>query len=342
MIAAAFQTSLNFGRVDPEKLVETGKNIQVVWIEPTPELIVGEIKEAARVNNVEPARVAGVWYGQRGSNAQAAHEKAGPEEKVMYELHGGGWVLGNASPKWDSAYLCERMIQYADEYSSVLQIEYRLSDGPPFPPKGAFPAALIDAIAGYDYLVNVVGFKPWNIVVVGDSTGGNLAFALVRYLAINQFSSLPLPRAQFLLSPTADWGRTHEGPNSAMERNSETDFLHWFLGGYATRALLGSLPESDAYSNSWISPGGLRMPHVKGMFAGMPPTLIMSGELEMTLDGITTFRDRIATDNAPGTVTYIELPDTTHAAMTGKWHEPQATRGIEEFAKWLNQVHDRI
>ena len=43
-------------------------------------------------------------------------------------------------------------------------------------------AALIDALAGYNYLVNTVGFHPTRIILEGDSAGGNLALALTRYL----------------------------------------------------------------------------------------------------------------------------------------------------------------
>jgi acetyl esterase/lipase len=43
------------------------------------------------------------------------------------------------------------------------------------------PAVFIDAVAGFNYLVNVamwVGFSPLDIVVLGDSSGGKLAHAL--------------------------------------------------------------------------------------------------------------------------------------------------------------------
>ncbi|CCM07257.1 uncharacterized protein FIBRA_09603 [Fibroporia radiculosa] len=335
LLGGLFQTSFDMVHVDPEKLGGTGEGIQLVWVEPTPDLVVGEIQEAAKINNIESVRLAGVWYGGRGKDANAASQPAGPDEKVFYELHGGGWVIGNAGKKWDSAYFCERMVETVEGYNSAFQIEYRKSRGPPFLRQGAFPAAIIDAVAGYNYLVKVLGFKPSNIIVTGESAGGNLAFALVRYLNINNFPSLPIPRAQFLLCPTADWGRSHVGPESAMERNTNSDYVHWFVGGWGANALRGALPESELINNSWISPGGLRMPHVKGQFAGMPPTLIMAGDAEMTLDGVTTLRDRILADNPADTLTYIEYPDTTHVAMTVKWHEPQATQGYVDLAKWV-------
>ncbi|KAJ9115381.1 hypothetical protein QFC22_005136 [Naganishia vaughanmartiniae] len=46
----------------------------------------------------------------------------------------------------------------------------------------AFPACLLDALAGYLFLTRDLGFKPSNIILMGDSAGGNLALALARYL----------------------------------------------------------------------------------------------------------------------------------------------------------------
>lgn len=74
--------------------------------------------------------------------------------------------LGSAGPKGGSAYFCSAALQYAPHYTCVFQVEYRLSQGPPLEPSGAFPAALIDAMLSYDYLVTV-GFNctkvesPW-------------------------------------------------------------------------------------------------------------------------------------------------------------------------------------
>ena len=46
----------------------------------------------------------------------------------------------------------------------------------------AFPAQLLDLLAGYAYLLSH-GFLPENITFLGDSSGGHLVLALSRYLA---------------------------------------------------------------------------------------------------------------------------------------------------------------
>jgi hypothetical protein len=59
-------------------------------------------------------------------------------------------------------------------------LDYRLSRSDPYPDRFPFPAALLDAIAVYSYLVNVVGFEAANVTVAGDSAGANLALSLIR------------------------------------------------------------------------------------------------------------------------------------------------------------------
>ena len=58
-----------------------------VWAEPVPDLVVGEIKEAAAVNGVEAARVQGCMQSLEGAKG-AATRPAREGEKIIYYLHG--------------------------------------------------------------------------------------------------------------------------------------------------------------------------------------------------------------------------------------------------------------
>lgn len=50
-------------------------------------MVVGEIAELARVNNVEPVTVSGYWYGVRDS--QGSFDRLAEEgERVLYYIHG--------------------------------------------------------------------------------------------------------------------------------------------------------------------------------------------------------------------------------------------------------------
>jgi hypothetical protein len=58
------------------------------WVEPvSDELVVGEVREMARRNDVKPERVSGYWYGARNKEGKWDY-KAEPGERVLYFIHG--------------------------------------------------------------------------------------------------------------------------------------------------------------------------------------------------------------------------------------------------------------
>ena len=111
--------------------------------------------------------------------------------------------------------------------------------------------------------------------------------------------------------------------------------VHSFLAGFATRSMVGRLPASAAWENSWISPGSLRLPHPKGLFSGLPPTCMIVGGVEITVDPMRTLRDRIVADNGEAALAYKELTWGTHVPMCHPWHEPEKSEGYEFAAKWI-------
>ncbi len=77
---------------------------------------------------------------------------------------------------------------------SVLTVDYRVA------PEHPYPAALEDAITGYNWLLQA-GWQEHEIVVAGDSAGGGLALALCMYLK-NQ--NRKLPAGLICMSPWTD------------------------------------------------------------------------------------------------------------------------------------------
>lgn len=198
----------------------------------------------------------------------------------------------------------------------------------------------MDALSGYRYLIEKIGFAPEDIIVGGDSSGAHLAVVLLRYLSIEKIPSLPLPRATILLSPAIDWGLTHyDLPFSSMTRNSQTDFVRTvFYSGYTARAILGSLPSDELKTNPWLSPASLEIPSPSGMFIGFPQTWMMAGSLEQSVDPMRTLRDRLANDIGEENVTYLEYPEATHDLLTLTWHEPERTEALKELRKWIQSL----
>lgn len=325
-----------------EKAAQDAQKLGFVWVDPAPELVVGEIKEMAEANGVEAKRIAGFWYGPRGSDG-AAGQKAEPGEMVIYHMHGGGYVMGTGHPSDFSMRTCfNGFLEFFPGKPRVFAVEYRLCSAPPFGAANPFPAPLIDAVAGYRYLLQL-GFAPSQIIISGDSAGGHLAFALSRYLAMyaGQLPGLPPPdvRGLLLLSPTVDWAVTHTGPDSSMERNSRSDFVHTiFTSEYTKKALVGKLPVGTAETSPWISPASLHVEVTKGMLKGMPRTCIVSGAVEMTLDPMRTLRDRMRAELGEDAVVYIETPNATHDFFTASWSEPERTDTFKEVAQWVGSL----
>jgi hypothetical protein len=81
---------------DANKVAAEAKNSEedngFVWVKPLPvECIKGWVAIAATENNVLPAKVSGYWYGKREGGR--ADYVAKENEKVIYELHSGAYVV---------------------------------------------------------------------------------------------------------------------------------------------------------------------------------------------------------------------------------------------------------
>lgn len=314
----------------------------LVWIDPTPDLIVGEVRDFANTNHVQAEKVPGYWHGPRASDGTVG-QRASPGEKVVYHFHGGAFIMGSASPSDPGSKTCfTGYMEHFPNNPRVFGLEYRLTRGHPLGRANPFPSALIDAIAGYRYLVQDVGFEPQNILLSGDSSGGNLAFVLAYYLATYKLPNLPNAGGLLILSPTVDWANTHKGAQSSMVRHSRTDYVGPILNsGYTRDALVGDLP-AEAASSVWISPASLKMKVSTGMFSQIPRTCIVVGGEEMTLDAVMTLRDRLQADMGKEAVTYIEGVDCTHDFVTMGWHEPERTNVLREVAVWVEKLWSSV
>ena len=232
--------------------------------------------------------------------------------------------------------ICNGLLQNCPGINRVFAGGYRLSSSAPFAQENAFPAALIDALSSYAYLIRVAGFKPERIIVSGDSAGGHLALALTRYLSLNSFKDLPKPGGTILMSPSVEWAVTHLDKGGSWERNLTTDFcMEFFTSGYTKRSLLGKLPEDEAYTNQWISPASRRLSQTEGMFAGFPKTYLLVGDGEVCLDSTITVRDRMVADTNMDNIFYDEVKDSTHDFLTMSWHEPERTNTFKNLASWI-------
>ncbi|KIP06420.1 hypothetical protein PHLGIDRAFT_72685 [Phlebiopsis gigantea 11061_1 CR5-6] len=328
------------GKNPDHTAITGGPGVKGVWVAPTPHLIQGEVKEWAELAGVESVSIPGYWMDKQGSDIPACAPPA-EGEIVLMHLHGGAYTALSAHPSSAPSAIPRGILKHVKAIKRTFNLEYRLTKPPATTPENPFPAALLDAIAGYSYLVNEVGFAPENIVVEGDSAGGNLALALVRYLVEQQGKGDALlprpPSALLLLSPWSDLSIRGHNPDSSVYTCLPTDFVDTTTADYAAITLqyLGPLGRRGADTNRYVSPGS-DSPHVGEIsFAGFPRTLIFAGGAEALRDQIRTLRAKMTADLGES-VEYHEFPDAIHDFIAMPIIEPERSQALEIIAKWVD------
>jgi acetyl esterase/lipase len=328
--------------------IAPGVGVNGVWVGAANDLVTGNLKLWTNIANVESIPVPGYWTHKEGSSIDIASAYQ-PGEKVVYHLHGGSYIFCSAHPKDLTAMIAKGFLQFVEPVTRVFAVEYRLASGKPLKEEHPFPTQLLDALAGYNYLVSVVGIAPKDIIIVGDSASGNLAQALTRYLTEYQgITEVPLPAppgALVLVCPSTDMSLTHESlPNGSARKFVKSD--HLIPGNpatrYARKAFTGPHGLGIAETNPYISPSSLH-PDLVVDFKKFPRTLIVSGGAEVYYDSIKILKDRMVADlgegngvkTGEGKVHYIEAPDGVHDYLILAWHEPERTDTFNEINEWV-------
>lgn len=175
---------------------------------------------------------------------------------VVLHLHGGGYV----------GAMRKHYKQMAGLYSevgggaTVITVDYRVA------PEHTFPAALEDALAAYEWILDQ-GYSHDQIIIAGDSAGGGLAMALVHTL---KASWRKLPAGIVAMSPWTDV--TCSG--NSYKDNFEID------------PVFGNERSELVFENPYVGDADPRDPRISplfGDFYGFPPMLIQVGTDEMLL-----------------------------------------------------------
>ncbi|QRW17803.1 alpha/beta hydrolase family protein [Rhizoctonia solani] len=303
----------------------------------------GEIKRYAESAKAKPCRISAYGFGDWGQDKLLVAREG---EKIVMHCHGGAYVTWTAHPEDMTAGVSKGIVKFSrPTISRTLSIKYCLSSSAPWPSKWPFPTSLIDALLGYHYLINTLGFKPQNIILAGDSAGGNLVLALTRYLRDNPQIGLPLPGGLLLVSPWSDLGETHlqQRPNSLSGKIH--DQCSDFMAGdwksplstlrHGIRSLLGNhLSSTDAKKNPYISPASLELDKqiVATMFDNFPRTYLVYGEAKIFVDEIRTLYKRMAKNIGSDQIVKDEVPDATHNMFALEVWEPEYSEAHNRFA----------
>lgn len=290
------------------------KNSVFVWVDPIEtegpnSMVKGELRRALDIQQSVIKRTSGFWYSCPKNGSPVGDARSMPGERVIYHLHGGAYWLGSSREKSPVGVLAQTLLCKLSKYDAATRafcLESRLAQHGN-PESGSYPGALLDALAGYMYLVKELCFVPRCITLMGDSSGGNLALALSRYLR-DEFPGL-VPGQLVLFSPWCDVSRSHSGPLTAPNPfsttvlNSNSDMIDASIlyRNTAVSAFLGKLPASETYSNPYISPVSLHLDAEHGGqyprwgFEGFPArTYIVTGGAELNYEQHVTLAHRMA------------------------------------------------
>ncbi|KZO89700.1 alpha/beta-hydrolase [Calocera viscosa TUFC12733] len=341
---------------------------RVVWIPPVDLEGVGEpVRGWAEGAGVRPERVRGFWMGE---NVELPADQEREKGKVMLFLHGGSYIVrppllppqlhltskqtGSGHPAQLTSFLPLQSLKHSLTLRAALGIDYRLSATAPNPAVNPFPAALLDALAGFRYLLSL-GFAPGQIIIAGDSAGGNLALALVKYLVeVDQLGALLA--GLVLLSPWSDMTDSHHSPACSLVRNYRTDYILGLEAGMGTYSVHAFCRHVSPWS-AWVSPAAKRpspagaastigtegeaaaaAKYPEGTFLHWPRTLLLPGEREMIIDEIRTLRTRMERDGVP--LTYREWDGCPHDFLSFWFMEPERTEAVRFVCRWVDEVEE--
>ena len=227
-------------------------------------------------------------------------------ERVILYLHGGSFAFRFPNAH---AALVSRLGRRLG--ARALIPDYRLA------PEYPFPAAPDDCHRAYRALI-AQGLDPRNIVLAGDSAGGNLALVTLQRV---RAAGEALPSCAVLLSPALDCTMT--SPSMA-----DYDGLDPVLQLRTLLVLRRCYVQSpQQYIDPEVSP-------LFADFRGFPPLFLQAGSSEMLRDEAVRAADKA---HAAGVDVELEIwPEVPHTFQVAAFL-PEATSAIDHIARFVGR-----
>lgn len=210
-----------------------------------------------------------------------------PGGKLVLYLHGGAYIAGLIGIY---RRMADKLCPAADpeNCADMILLDYDCA------PEHVYPTQINQAMALWDHITNELGYKEEDIVVGGDSAGGNLTLVLLLKL---RDVGRKMPKAAFCLSPWADM--TAKG-NSYTENYSK-DPLFGLKGGKIDEQKRAELINCGIYG--FIGGAHREDPYISPVYAnfeGFPKIFFSVGSHEMLLSDTLTIVDKLkAVGNEP-------------------------------------------
>lgn len=215
---------------------------------------------------------------------EAVDRKA--SDPVLVYFHGGGYAL--SAMKEHIRFLAKLYRGIGSDRLSILVHDYTLA------PDGEYPTQLREAYSIYQQLVLVDGCK--NIILGGDSAGGNLALVLMCHLhhgnslladmdenVSTKATELVRPIASILISPWVDLAAKKEGTYAS---NEHSDYVTYETDMYMSVLYCSNI---EIALSPWVSPVYSEPKFWEGV---LPKKLMITcGGGETALDRIVTWAE---------------------------------------------------
>ena len=203
-------------------------------------------------------------------------ENAVSSGKVIYYIHGGCYISGLTYNYRD---FCAPFCDLAEGVEIIL-LDYTLM------PDNCYPTQFNEALDLWSELTVKQNINPEHIIIGGDSSGGNLALALMLKL---KDTGSALPNSIFLLSPWTDMTASGESYVKNYKRDVEIGDKNGMFDRQTKQKLLSS------YLYDYIGDNNRTDPYISPAFADysdFPPMLLFAGEDEMLLDDTLTVYEK--------------------------------------------------
>ena len=234
-----------------------------------------------------------------------------PQQKprVVLYLHGGAFI---------APIIANGHLALAGKLANQLDADafvpdYRLA------PLNVYPAALDDCDLAYQALLDR-GYEAKNILVAGESAGGNLTLGLLQRIRQHD---LPQPACAIPISPVAEMARVHAPPSRAD--NAKRDAM--LPAKSFVNMLMDYAPGEDG--------GDPQLSPLIADFTGLPPLYFLVGETEILLDDSLICARRAKED---GVETEIDVwPALPHAfPLLSDWL-PEAKLSVEDMVQFAKR-----